>query len=111
MPSKTASDYGKRPAGCNRRNGQKKRLKRLAGSQSISRRLAKTPSTKPQAPEKFQISKTKPQKDAGAKGEGRFLSLELGASLEFGVWILELAVVSSPGGFMAASSAPSPHLP
>jgi len=52
---------------------------------------SETPSTKPQAPEKFQISKHQtPKTDAGANGAGRFLSLELGASLELGVWILEL---------------------
>src|SRR6266581_390417 len=51
--------------------------------------LRKTPSTKPQAPEKFQISNTKPQiRCRGKRRAGRFLSFELGASLELGDWEL-----------------------
>src|SRR5439155_9134644 len=55
--------------------------------------LSETPSTstKPQAPEKFQISNTNPPKQTrGKRSAGRFLSLELGASLELGTWTLEL---------------------
>jgi hypothetical protein len=53
--------------------------------------LSETPSTKLQAPEKFQNSNTKPQnKCRGQRRAGRFLSLELRASLELGVWNLEL---------------------
>src|SRR5438093_4119917 len=53
--------------------------------------LSETPSTKPQAPEKFQISNTEPQNRCrGKRRAGRFLSLELGASLELGVWNLEV---------------------
>jgi len=38
-------------------------------------------------PEKFQISNTKPKTDAGANGAlGRYLSLVLLWSLEFGIW-------------------------
>jgi hypothetical protein len=50
--------------------------------------LSETPSTKPQAPEKFQISNTKPQKtDAEANG-GKSV-FELGAWCFFGAWSLE----------------------
>jgi len=54
------------------------------------------PSTKPQAPEEFQSPKHQPPKEVlGQKARKieerpRFLSLELGASLELGVWNLEL---------------------
>src|SRR5438552_12695981 len=60
----------------------------ISSSEPVS---SETPSTKPQAPVKFQISNTKPQiRCRGKRRAGRFLSLELGASLELGVWNWEL---------------------
>src|SRR5262245_24234464 len=60
--------------------------------------LGETPSTKPQAPEKFQILKhqTPKTRRRGEWRAGRSLSLELGASFELGVWNLDL--VSPPPG-------------
>jgi hypothetical protein len=56
--------------------------------------LGETPNTKPQAPVKLQISNTNPPKKQmpGQTARRSFLSLELGASLELGVWNLELVV-------------------
>jgi len=51
--------------------------------------LSETPSTKPQAPEKFQISNTKPQNQMPGQ-TARSSVFELGASLELGAWNLEL---------------------
>src|SRR5438094_8797125 len=60
----------------------------ISSSEPVS---SETPSTKPQAPVEFQISNTKPQiRCRGKRSAGRCLSLELGASLELGVWNLEL---------------------
>jgi hypothetical protein len=53
-------------------------------------RLSETPSTKHQAPEKFQISNTKAQKQMPGP-TARKSVFELGASLELGVSNLELA--------------------
>src|SRR5439155_8561121 len=53
--------------------------------------LSETPSTKSQAPKKFQISNAKPKnRYRGKPRAGRFLSLGLAASFELGVWNLEL---------------------
>src|SRR2546427_10896530 len=51
--------------------------------------LSETPSTKPQAPEKFQISNAKPQKQMPGQTARRSV-FELGAWCFFGAWSLEL---------------------
>ena len=51
--------------------------------------LSETPSTKPQAPEKLPISNTNPQKQMPGQTARRSV-FELGASLELGIWNLEL---------------------
>src|SRR5437667_9954594 len=52
---------------------------------------SKTPSTKPQAPEKFKSQTPNPKNRCGGQRRaGRFQSLEFGASLELGVWNGEL---------------------
>src|SRR5437667_6430130 len=67
--------------------------------------LSETPSTKPQAPEKFQISDTKPTKQVPGKTPRRpVFGLELGASFELGVWDLEL--VTSALGFSTIEISP-----
>jgi hypothetical protein len=50
--------------------------------------LSETPSTKPQTPEKFQISSTKPQNQVPGQA-ARSSVFELGASLELGGWEFE----------------------
>jgi len=66
-------------------------LSNNARQSAIPDRRAKYQAPNPQAPEKFQISSPKPQnKCRGKRRAGPFLSLELGASLELGVWNLEL---------------------
>src|SRR5437879_2494075 len=56
-----------------------------------TRPLSETPRTKPQAPEKFQISSPNlPKQMPGQTARRSIWSLELGASLEFGAWNLEL---------------------
>src|SRR6266581_6778721 len=67
------------------------RSPRPGGASVFEPPLSETPSSKPQAPEKFPISSPKPQKtDAGANGALVGFELGLGASLELGVWNLEL---------------------
>jgi hypothetical protein len=51
--------------------------------------LRETPSTKPQAPQKFQILNTNPQEQMPTPTAGRSL-FELGAWCFFGAWSLEL---------------------
>src|SRR6266576_2798108 len=84
MPSKTAPDYGKRPAGRNRRNGDE---------EGLGAHLAK--SSKFQTPEKLQASSSKRGPRFGAWNLGFLWCLELGfwcfasgISLELGVWCL-----------------------
>jgi hypothetical protein len=74
--------------------------------------LSETPSTKPQAPEKCQISNTKRQNTWGAKRRAvLFLSFELGASLELGVWNLELVPPSlAIGEILLATESQLPYL-
>src|SRR2546426_5856651 len=59
---------------------------RLAVSQFFEPPSSETPSTKPQAPEKFQISSTKPPNRCRGKRRQVF---ELGAWCFFGAWSLE----------------------
>jgi len=53
----------------------------------VSRPLSETPSAKPQAQEKFQISTTKPRKQMPAQAACRSV-FELGAWCFFGAWNL-----------------------
>src|SRR6266571_3889698 len=63
------------------------RASRVGGISVFEPPPSETPSTKLQAPEKFQISKHQLQKQMPAQPRAaRCLSLELGASLELGVW-------------------------
>src|SRR5436190_1701841 len=75
-------------AACNWRDG---RSQSEGGSRFLSRRSAKhqAPNPKLQRSSKSQTPNSK-SKCRGKRRAGRFLSLELGASLELGVWNLEL---------------------
>src|SRR5207249_7319037 len=69
---------------------------------SLSHLLGETPSTKPQAPEKFQIPNPNPQPDSGANGRRVVLSLELGIwsllSGLLGFSKIEMLPFSTPDG-------------
>src|SRR5258707_644965 len=73
----------------NRRSANGSAPSRTAGRVSVFEPpLSETPSTKPQAPEKLQISNAKPQKQMPGQTARRSV-FELGAwSLEFGAWYL-----------------------
>ncbi len=61
-------------------------IRRPGRVSAFERPLSETPSTKPQAPEKVQISISNPKNRCrGKRRAARFLSLELGASCELGV--------------------------
>src|SRR2546427_12563177 len=67
--------------------------------------LSETPSTKPQAPEKFQISNTKPQKQMPGQTARRSV-FELGTWCFFGAWSLEFGACCLGSQFIDNSDAP-----
>src|SRR5438477_12958489 len=74
----------------------------LSASECFEPPLSETPSTKPQAPEKFQIPNPNPQPDSGANGRRFVLSLELGIwsllSGLLGFSKIEMLPFSTPDG-------------